>query len=99
MKEKLYQASKFLRAIGNQVRYMILKELLSGPKTPSGLASVLGRSEHNISQHLMVLRAMDVVRFKSVGKNVIYSIKSPKIQKIIELTEEYIRELALEISK
>jgi predicted transcriptional regulator len=48
-----------------------------GPTTPSQLAKLAGRSVQTVSGHLAKLRAADVVRYDSVGKEVRYWLKHP----------------------
>ncbi len=46
-----------------------------GPLTPSALAKLAGRSVQTVSGHLAKLRAADIVRYDSAGKEVRYWLK------------------------
>jgi len=46
-----------------------------GPLTPSKLAKAIGRQISTVSIHLAKLRAMDVVRYDTAGKETRYWLK------------------------
>jgi DNA-binding transcriptional ArsR family regulator len=46
-----------------------------GPTTPNALAKLAGRSVQTVSGHLAKLRAADMVRYDTVGKEVRYWLK------------------------
>lgn len=88
MLESTYRTSRLLKALGNPARYMIIKELSREQLTPSQLAIRLHRSPDNVSQHLMILRALDVVRFKTQGGNVLYRIKARDVPDLLRMAEK-----------
>jgi DNA-binding transcriptional ArsR family regulator len=61
---------------GNPVVYQLVLFLESGgPLTPSKLARIAGRSVQTVSGHLAKLRAADLVRYDTAGKQVRYWLK------------------------
>ena len=69
MEEKRYRESRLCRLLGNPVVYQIVVLLeAGGPLTPSKLAKLIGRQVSTISIHLGQLRAADVVRYDTSGK-------------------------------
>jgi predicted transcriptional regulator len=73
MDEVRYRESRLCRLLGNPVVYqlvVLLKE--EGVLTPSRLANLAGRSVQTVSGHLAKLRAADIVRYDSAGKEVRY---------------------------
>jgi DNA-binding transcriptional ArsR family regulator len=71
-----YRQSRLCRLLGNPVIYQLVVLLEnSGPTTPSALAKLLGRSVQTVSGHLAKLRAADLVRYDTVGKEVRYWLK------------------------
>jgi DNA-binding transcriptional ArsR family regulator len=69
MEEKRYWESRLCRLLGNPIVYQIVLLLeAGGPLTPSKLAKLIGRQVSTISIHLGQLRAADVVRYDTSGK-------------------------------
>jgi DNA-binding transcriptional ArsR family regulator len=60
----------FLKALGDETRWGIVRELLSHPTTVSELAQRLKVSPYNISKHLRVLREAGIVEAVRRGKHV-----------------------------
>jgi ArsR family transcriptional regulator len=87
MKEEDFKAVSLLKALGTPPRYEIVKLLEDGDKTVSEIATTLNRPLHNISQHLRILRAHNVVRYHTEGKNVFYRLKSRHILKLIQVAK------------
>ncbi|MGH7844935.1 MAG: ArsR/SmtB family transcription factor [Candidatus Binatia bacterium] len=76
MEEKRYRESRLCRLLGNPIVYQLVLLLDGhGPLTPSKLAKLIGRQVSTISIHLAKLRAMDVVRYDTVGKETRYWLK------------------------
>jgi DNA-binding transcriptional ArsR family regulator len=76
MDESKYRESRLCRLLGNPVVYQILLLLNdAGSLTPSKLAKLAGRSVQTVSGHLAKLRAADMVRYDTAGKEVRYWIK------------------------
>jgi predicted transcriptional regulator len=76
MDEKRYRGSRLCRLMGNPVMYQLVVLLDDdGPLTPSKLAKLTGRQISTISSHLAKLRALDVVRYDTRGKETRYWLK------------------------
>ena len=76
MDEKRYRESRLCRLLGNPIVYQIVLLLeAGGPLTPSKLAKLAGRQVSTVSIHLAKLRAADVVRYDTAGKQVRYWLK------------------------
>ncbi len=76
MDETEYRESRLCRLLGNPVVYQLVVLLdIGGPMTPSKLAKAAGRSVQTVSGHLAKLRAADVVRYDTAGKEVRYWLK------------------------
>jgi predicted transcriptional regulator len=74
--ESKYRESRLCRLLGNPVVYQLVSHLEeNGPLTPSKLAKFTGRSVQTVSGHLAKLRAADVVRYDSDGREVRYWLK------------------------
>ena len=76
MDEKRYRESRLCRLLGNPIVYQLVVLLdAGGPLTPSKLAKLIGRQISTISIHLGKLRAADVVRYDTSGKETRYWLK------------------------
>ena len=76
MDETAYRESRLCRLLGNPVIYQLVVWLdKGGPTTPSALAKLTGRSVQTVSGHLAKLRAADLVRYDTAGKEVRYWLK------------------------
>ena len=76
MDEKRYRESRLCRLLGNPIVYQLVILLeAGGPLTPSKLAKLIGRQVSTISIHLGKLRAVDVMRYDTSGKETRYWLK------------------------
>jgi DNA-binding transcriptional ArsR family regulator len=76
MDEIRYRESRLCRLLGNPVGLRVVLFFESGgPLTPSKLAKIAGRSVQTVSGHLAKLRAADLVRYDTDGKQVRYWLK------------------------
>jgi DNA-binding transcriptional ArsR family regulator len=74
--ETKFRESRLCRLLGNPVVYQLVLFLDNGgPLTPSQLAKTAGRSVQTVSGHLAKLRAADLVRYDTDGKQVRYWLK------------------------
>ena len=76
MDEKRYRGSRLCRLLGNPVAYQLVVLLDGdGPLTQGKLAKITGRQISTISGHLAKLRAVDVVRYDTRGRQTRYWLK------------------------
>ena len=68
-----------LRTLANPHRLDILHRLAREPSEVGRLASGLGLSQPNISQHLAVLRAAGLVEAERIGREVRYRLIDPDV--------------------
>jgi DNA-binding transcriptional ArsR family regulator len=66
----------YLKALADQSRWSIVRELLGEELTVGGLVDRLKISQYNISKHLRILREAGIVETKKNGKFVHASITS-----------------------
>ena len=70
-------------ALSHPVRLTICKCLLAGPLSVSQICERLELKQYVVSQQLAVLRKSDVVVTKRVSRNVIYSLRSEAVRRIL----------------
>ena len=64
-------------ALGDRSRREIVEVLAHGEATVGALVRRLGCSQPHVSRHLRVLREVDVVRGRTVGRSRLYSLHPP----------------------
>ncbi|MAH85620.1 MAG: transcriptional regulator [Rhodospirillaceae bacterium TMED8] len=83
--ENAKRASRFLKAIANENRLIILCSLVDGEKSVSELETVLGIRQPSLSQQLARLRSEELVAARRDSKHVYYRLASEEAKKIVEL--------------
>lgn len=68
--------AQFCKVFSNPVRLKVLWNLSDGERTVTDLASAIGVSLTNLSQHLRIMRAQGVVEARRDGQNIWYSVSS-----------------------
>lgn len=76
-------------ALSHPVRLTICKCLLAGPLSVSQICERLGLKQYVISQQLAILRNSDVVATERVSRNVIYSLKSEAVRRILGISKTH----------
>ncbi len=83
--ERARVASRFLKALSNETRLLLLWLLAEGEKSVSELERALGLRQPAISQQLARLRAERLVAQRRQGKSVYYSLASEDARHAIAL--------------
>ncbi len=90
--EQLHQnarrASRFLAALSNENRLLLLCQLVEGEKSVSELTRAIGLSQSAMSQHLARLRSEGLVRPRRDGQVVYYSLVGSDVLQVIEILYE-----------
>jgi DNA-binding transcriptional ArsR family regulator len=59
-----------LKALADDTRWRIVRELLAGPRTVGALVERLNVSQYNVSKHVRILREAGIVECVRIGKHV-----------------------------
>ena len=78
-------AAKWLKAIANPNRLMILCLLLDNELSVTQLNETIPLSQSALSQHLAVLRTQDLVSTRKSSQVVYYSLKNEQVTEIISI--------------
>lgn len=81
--------AEIFQSLANATRIALVDELRAGALTVGVLAERLGAEQSNVSQHLAILRARQIVATRKVGNQVFYSVRDPMIWKILDQMREY----------
>jgi DNA-binding transcriptional ArsR family regulator len=77
------------QALAHPTRIAILELLGPGELSAGALIEKLGMEQANVSQHLAVLRAKQLVSNRKVGNQVFYSVRDPIIIEVLNLMRTY----------
>jgi DNA-binding transcriptional ArsR family regulator len=77
-----------LKVIAHPVRILILEELTKGVKCVSDLEEFLNIRQPNVSQHLSLLRKLDIIDYFMDGRLRCYFLKDPFIPDFLELMKK-----------
>ena len=90
MPESLRQfKADIFQALAHPTRIAILELLGTGELSAGALIEKLGIEQPNLSQHLAILRAKQLVINRKAGNQVFYSVRDPKINDVLRLMREY----------
>jgi DNA-binding transcriptional ArsR family regulator len=81
--------ANIFQALAHPTRIAILELLSEGELSAGVLMERLVLEQANVSQHLAVLRAKQVVINRKAGNQVFYSIRDPIISQVLELMRTY----------
>jgi DNA-binding transcriptional ArsR family regulator len=77
------------QALAHPTRIAILELLSDGELSAGVLIEKLGMEQANVSQHLGVLRAKQLVVNRKAGNQVFYSVRDPTIIEVLQLMRKY----------
>lgn len=77
------------QALAHPTRIAILEFLGEGELSAGALIEKLGMEQANVSQHLAVLRAKQIVANRKSGNQVFYSVRDPVIIEVLRLMRSY----------
>ncbi len=77
------------QALAHPTRIAIIELLERGEFSAGELIEKLGMEQANVSQHLAVLRAKQLVVNRKAGNQVFYSVRDPIINKVLALMRSY----------
>lgn len=81
--------AEIFQALAHSTRIAILDQLRGGELTVGTFVERLDLEQANLSQHLAVLRARQIVVTRKSGNQVFYSVRDPLIFKMLDLMRRY----------
>ena len=83
LKEKVGEASAFLKKLANPDRLLIACALADGERPVRDLEETLGIRQPGLSQQLAALREAGLVAGRKDGKQVFYRLADPRVETFI----------------
>ncbi len=90
--EEIYRISDYFKIFGDSTRLKILWALNNNELCVGDLCKILNMTKSAISHQLQGLRAANLVKYRKVGKHVLYSLSDYHVRLIIETTREHLNE-------
>ncbi len=85
-KDEAYGAmARFVKALANPTRLEMIDLLRNGEKSVEEIARATGTTVANASQHLQILKKLNLVRHRKEGTYVYYSLAEPEVQSLWQL--------------
>lgn len=86
--ERLDRASWCLKALAHPTRLKIIALLRDGEKSVGALEAEVGTSQSNVSQHLGLLRAKEILAARREGNQVYYRVRDERLFTLLDLIQE-----------
>ncbi len=77
------------QALAHPTRIAILEILGNTEVSAGALIEKLGMEQANVSQHLAILRAKQIVSNRKAGKQVFYTVRDPLILEVLDVMRRY----------
>jgi len=81
--------AEIFQALAHPTRIAIVESLRNGERGAGALLAELGLEQANLSQHLAVLRARQVVLTRKAGNQVYYRLRDPVLTGVLDLLKQY----------
>ena len=81
--------AEIFQALAHPSRIAILEQLRDGELSTGKLIERVGLEQANVSQHLAVLRAKQIVVSRKEGNQVFYSLRSPVLKDVLDIMRRY----------
>jgi len=82
------RAARCLKAMSHPLRLKILCVLGTEKMSVQDIVEKVGTSQSNISQHLAILRAKDILNYNKDANRVFYYIDDSRMLKLIEMMRQ-----------
>ena len=83
--QELADVARHFKLLGEPMRLKILQTLCREPRTVGDIVSATGATQANVSKHLALLAAADILTRQKDGQCVYYGMKDPLTLKLCEL--------------
>lgn len=88
----IYAISDFFKIFGDSTRLQILCALEANQMCVGDLCNAIDITKSAASHQLNILKANKLVKYRKVGKNVVYSLDDDHVSMIIETAKRHLEE-------
>ena len=86
--QQIEEAAMAMQAMSHPLRIKILCLLSSGEMAVQEIVEAVGTTQGNVSQHLAILKASNMVASRAAGKQIFYAIEDKRVVKIVAMTRD-----------
>ena len=90
--EQLMLIANFYKALSDSTRIKIINALYECDLCVCDIATILNMTKSAVSHQLKYLREIDIVKFKKLGKQLIYSLNDYHVKQIFEISKKHMGE-------
>lgn len=90
--ETLFDLAELFKIFGDSSRIKILFSLLNCELAVNEITTQLGMTQSAVSHQLRILKANGLVKYRRIGKSMIYSLSDDHVTKILTLGLDHIAE-------
>lgn len=91
-RETLNQIAELFKAFADVSRVRIMSLLLGQELCVGDIASALEMTQSAVSHQLRILKQMHLIKYRRIGKNILYSLADDHVRTILEMGLEHIQE-------
>ena len=91
-RETLEQIADLFKAFGDATWVHIMSLLLGQELCVGDIAEAVDLSQSAISHQLRILKQMHLIKYRRVGKNILYSLADDHVRTILEMGLEHVQE-------
>ncbi|CCE00332.1 metalloregulator ArsR/SmtB family transcription factor [Bradyrhizobium sp. STM 3809] len=84
LEDKAEEAARLLSAMANPKRLMVLCNLIDAERAVGDLAEQVGLRQAALSQHLAMMRALDLVATRRDGQTIYYRLASHEVREVLQ---------------
>ena len=88
--DAIHAMAESFKALADPTRLMILALLFAGERCVGDISDRLAVTQSAISHQLRLLRSLDIVRYRKVGREVYYDLADDHVRDILQRTFEHI---------
>jgi len=88
--EQLEQVALRFRLLGEPMRLRILQAVCHKPRTVNEVVKTVGATQANVSKHLALLAAADILARRKEGQSVYYGMKDQLAMKLCALVHKHL---------
>lgn len=87
--EELEKIARHFRLLGEPMRLKILQAVCDEPHTVNDIVTAVDSTQANVSKHLALLAAADILKREKDGQCVYYGVKDPLVLQLCELVHAH----------
>lgn len=92
VEEEVYELAELFKMLSDPTRVKILYSILEDEMSVGDITEVVGSTQSAVSHQLRVLKQARLVKYRKLGKSVIYSVSDEHVSTILSMGMEHISE-------